>query len=388
MSDNRRPWENVALADVLQFREGPGILARDFRDEGVPLLRLAGLKRGASLLTGCNYLDPAVVEKRWSHFRVVSGDVLLSTSASLGEVAVVDESAEGAIPYTGIIAFRPKSDRILPQFVQFALTAPAFKRQIEAMGVGSVMRHFGPTHLKRMTIELPAISDQEAIAGILGALDDKIAVNERLALAAVELAEAHFAAATTLESRSVSVGDVALFHNRLRIPLSSKQRSEMPGRYPYYGANGIVDHVADFIFDGDYVLVGEDGTVVKDSGAPVVQDVHGRFWVNNHAHVLTGNSVSNEILLLALKLADVKPLVTGAVQPKLSMGNLKKLLLVLPTEGVTSQLESQLREIFELVQWKRAENRALGELRDALLPGLMSGAIQVRDAENAVEEAK
>ena len=95
MSSDAAKWETVPLPEVLDFREGPGIMARDFQRHGVPLLRLAGLKQGASLLERCNYLDPEMVERRWAHFRVQPGDVLLSTSASLGEVGVVDNSAAG-----------------------------------------------------------------------------------------------------------------------------------------------------------------------------------------------------------------------------------------------------------------------------------------------------
>ena len=82
-------WQERAFEDVIDFREGPGILARDFREHGVPLVRLAGLNRGVSVLEGCDYLDPGAVSARWSHFQLELGDILLSTSASLGRIAVV-----------------------------------------------------------------------------------------------------------------------------------------------------------------------------------------------------------------------------------------------------------------------------------------------------------
>ena len=156
-------WQTVPLPEVLEFREGPGIMANDFRDSGVPLLRLAGLKSGSTLLVGCNFLDPTMVEKRWAQFRVRLGDVLLSTSASLGEVAIVDELAVGAIPYTGIISFRPHGERVLPEFIPSALSAPSFRAQVESMGVGSVMKHFGPMHLRQMTIDIPSPAEQSKI---------------------------------------------------------------------------------------------------------------------------------------------------------------------------------------------------------------------------------
>ncbi|MEU4383447.1 restriction endonuclease subunit S [Micromonospora echinofusca] len=278
-------------------------------------------------------------------------------------------------------------DGLDQQYLGYLIGSKRFAEYVLSVQTGTAVPHISSRQIADFKFDLPDLGIQRAVAQVLGALDDKIALNEQTALTVAEFAHAQFTATITAARRLASVGDVAVFHNRRRIPLSARQRSGMPGRYPYYGANGIVDYVGEFIFDGDYVLVGEDGTVVTGGGAPVVQDVHGKFWVNNHAHVLTGDSVSNEVLLMALKSADVRHLVTGAVQPKLSMGNLKKLPLALPSERAGSQLEPQLRELFNLTKSKSAESRALAELRAVLLPGLMSGAIRVTDAKNAVEEA-
>src|SRR5262245_37914124 len=94
-------WKAEPFPDVIDFQEGPGILSKDFREAGVPLVRLSGLQRGGSVLEGCNYLEPEAVAKKWAHFTLAKGDTLLSTSASLGRIAVVREDGVGAIPYTG-----------------------------------------------------------------------------------------------------------------------------------------------------------------------------------------------------------------------------------------------------------------------------------------------
>jgi len=154
-------------------------MAVDFRREGVPLIRLSGLSSSGSVLVGCNYLDPEKVQKRWAHFRVERGDTLLSTSAALGRVAVVDEAGAGAIPYTGIIRMRPRGDELRREFIPYLLEAPEFQTQAEAVGIGSVMRHFGPSHLRRMTVTLPPIAAQRRIASILSAYDDLIENNTR-----------------------------------------------------------------------------------------------------------------------------------------------------------------------------------------------------------------
>ena len=173
-------WQERAFEDVIDFREGPGILARDFREHGVPLVRLAGLSRGVSVLEGCDYLDPEAVSARWSHFQLELGDILLSTSASLGRIAVVGQEGVGAVPYTGIIRMRPRGNSLYAPFIRYLLEGPDFQQQAEMVGVGSVIRHFGPMHLRQMTVQLPPLPEQCAIAHVLGTLDDKIELNRRV----------------------------------------------------------------------------------------------------------------------------------------------------------------------------------------------------------------
>ena len=105
---------------------------------------------------------------------------MLSTSASLGRIAVVGEEGVGAVPYTGIIRMRPKDHSIYAPFITYLLEGPDFQRQAEMVGVGSVIRHFGPMHLKQMTVLVPPLAEQRAIAHVLGTLDDKIELNRRM----------------------------------------------------------------------------------------------------------------------------------------------------------------------------------------------------------------
>ena len=185
-------WQVRAFEDVIDFREGPGILAKDFRENGIPLVRLSGLSRGVSVLEGCDYLDPDTVSARWSHFQLDLDDILLSASASLGRIAVVGQEGVGAVPYTGIIRMRPKGDSLYGPYIRYLLEGPDFQEQAEMVGVGSVIRHFGPMHLRQMTVQLPPLPEQRAIAHVLGALDDKIELNRRMNETLEEMARALF----------------------------------------------------------------------------------------------------------------------------------------------------------------------------------------------------
>ena len=164
-------WQTYELPEVIDFQEGPGIMARDFRSEGVPLVRLAGLTKASDLLRGCNHLDPDMVDRRWSHFRLQLGDTLLSSSATLGRVSSVGPDAVGAIAYTGIIRMRPQNDTISPSFIPFMLRGPEFQEQAKSAGIGSVMRHFGPSHLRRMEISVPPLAVQGGAISTVSAAD-------------------------------------------------------------------------------------------------------------------------------------------------------------------------------------------------------------------------
>ena len=174
------------------------------------------------------------------------------------------------------------------------------------------------------------------------------------------------------------LGNVIQIHDSKRIPLNSRQRADRHGPYPYYGAAGIMDYVDDFLFDGIYVLTGEDGSVVDDCDHPIVQYVWGQFWVNNHAHVLRGrNGVSEDHLYLLLKQVNIMPYVTGAVQPKLSQRNVKAVPIVYPDRSVCQVFSDIIAPLFESLRETTDEIEMLLSLRDALLPGLVLGEVRV-----------
>ena len=155
-------WIWAILPEVVDFQEGPGILKKDFRDDGVPLIRISGLQSDKVLLEGCNYLDPVMVENKWKHFKLELGDVILCTSASIGKASIVGSEAVGAIPYTGQIRFKMSNAIIREYFLYFA-NSNIYLNQINRMKTGNCIQHYGPTHLKEVYIPIPPIKEQERI---------------------------------------------------------------------------------------------------------------------------------------------------------------------------------------------------------------------------------
>ena len=177
-----------------------------------------------------------------------------------------------------------------------------------------------------------------------------------------------------------TISEIIELHDSKRIPLSSRERADLAKVYPYYGATSVMDYVDRYLFDGKYLLLGEDGTVVDSKGFPVLQYVEGKFWVNNHAHILTGkNGFSVELLYLLFSLTSVQSIVTGAVQPKISQANLNKVPVMIPSNEELQAFDSTIQPLFAQISNFRAENDSLAAIRDTLLPKLMSGKLDVSE---------
>ena len=119
------------------------------------------------------------------------------------------------------------------------------------------------------------------------------------------------------------LGDVTANHDSRRIPLKQTDRADRHGPYAYYGASGIIDHIDGYIFDGHYLLLAEDGANLLSRSTPIAFEAGGRFWVNNHAHVLTTHgNIPLRYLEHQLNATDLSFHVTGTAQPKLTQKNM------------------------------------------------------------------
>ena len=168
------------------------------------------------------------------------------------------------------------------------------------------------------------------------------------------------------------------FFDSQRVPLSSMQRDEMEKIYPYYGAAKLMDYVDDYLFDGEYLLLGEDGTVVTTDGFPVLQLVNDKFWVNNHAHVIRGKgNISTRFLYLTFCRFPITGVVTGSAQPKISKGRLEKLKILVPDAITMEHFNNLINPMFDEINVLKKQLIRITKQRDMLLPRLMSGKLKV-----------
>jgi len=199
-------------------------------------------------------------------------------------------------------------------------------------------------------------------------LDESIEKSEKIASNLESLALLEYQRISHNITESIALGDVIEIYDSKRKPLSSREREERKGSFRYFGATGVLDYVNDYLFDGEYVLLAEDGTVIDENGYPIVQLVSGQFWVNNHAHIMRAKKgYTNYSLYIALKKLQVKEAVTGAVQLKINQANLSALELpCLELENLAA-FNATIEPLFHKIIHIRAEVDKLQELKQLYL---------------------
>lgn len=428
-------WQRLPLPEVAEFQEGPGIMAVDFRDTGVPLLRLRNIEGAFVDLNGCNYLDPNKVSERWPHFRLRVGDLLISTSASLGRVSEVTDAASGSIAYTGIIRFRPRQDAISHDYLRVWLGSREFMEQAEAVAAGSVIRHFGPSHLKGMWISLPPLKVQEATGEIGRVLDDKIELNRVQAKTLEAMAKALFKswfidfdpvhAKEEGQPTGLPDGAANLFpscFNADGIPegwssepvlnqaewvngaaYKDMHFSDAPDALPVIKIaelkNGLTRTTKRTNTDlGDRYRIRAGELLFSWSGSPGTSIdtfiwIDGEAWLNQHIFAVRPNGNATRAYLFAM-LKFLKDDLIEIARNKQTTGlghvtrqDLNRIQVHTGGAAILAAFEAAVGPIYEKLQTVLNETHTLVVLRNTLLPKLISGELRISDAEAQVSAA-
>jgi type I restriction enzyme S subunit len=369
------------------------------RVHGPVFLGISSLNRGRLDLSKSDHVSEADFSKWTRRVTPRAGDVVFSYETRIGEAAIIPDGLRCCLGRRmGLI--RPDPSTVDPRFLIYAYLGPDFQEVLRERTVqGSTVDRILLSEFPEFPIRVPPLPEQRRIAAVLGALDDKIDLNRKMNRTLEEMAQALFKSwfidfdgqddLVPSELGQIprgwvdtTVGEVIEIHDKLRVPLSGLERTKRQGPYPYHGAASVLDYVDDYLFDGTYILLGEDGSVIDDNDRPLIQYVWGKFWVNNHAHVLRPKDpVGIEHLLVALQNANIRPFVTGAAQPKVSQNNLKRIPFVLPPRDVCQRFTDAVAPFYSKIRANTEQSRTLSELRDLLLPKLISGELRIPEAE-------
>lgn len=315
-----------------------------------------------------------VSEKGIAGYKVVEvGDFIISLRSFQGGIEYSNYKGLCSPAY---IILRRKDETICNDFYRHYFKSYQFiqdlNRNLEGIRDGKMISY---QQFSEILIPYPPLAEQQRIANSLSTIDDCLkVVNEKL-----ELLKAHkkglmqqllapvngggkmliinnlqclrlrFPEFKNTKGWEIKkLGEICYFLDAKRVPIKDSDRAKMRGSYPYYGASGIIDYVNDYIFDGEYILLGEDGANIITRSIPLAFKIKGKCWVNNHAHVLEVKSGYNiDFVCNVLDSLNYENLNTGTAQPKLNRENSESILLCVPTLDEQDKIAGCLTSIYK-----------------------------------------
>ena len=396
-------YKKEKLGDYIDILSGFAFSTKDFVEKGVPIIKIKNINPPSVTLDDLTYVSNEIAEKQ-KKFILSYDDVLIAMTGShinqwasvVGRVARVKYNDKTLLNQrVGKIIVKENAEVDI-NYIYYFLSQDTVKIELAAKAGGAANQaNISPTHIKELVFPCPNFDTQKKIANILESYDDLIENNQKqiklLEEAAQRLYKEWFVDLRFPGHEDVAIIDgvpegwrigtideVVEYHDKKRKPLSSMQRVNFKGKYRYYGAAGILDYVEKYIFDGTYLLLGEDGSVITTAGNPVLQYVTGKFWVNNHAHVLTGKGVfTTEFLYMMFKKMGIADVVTGVAQPKISQARLSSKKIIIPVDNIVIQFQNRTKAFFDKILILEKQIELSKQARDRLLSKLMSGEIEV-----------
>ncbi len=394
-------YESVPLRDLTTLiTKGttPSSVGCGFEDGGVNFIKSESVTIDGRIDESIFAQISEATHQKLRRSQLAAGDILFSIAGmKLGKSAVVRQRHLPANTNQALALIRPDPRQVASEYLHYWFLNPSHYAYVNRITAQAAQPNINLAQVGDLAIALPPLRIQRRIAGILSAYDDLIENCERRIRVLDEMARALYREWFVLFRypghektplvdsplgripkgwQATSLGAVARNFDRLRRPLSQAQRSGRSGPYPYYGAAKVFDYIDDFIFDGEYLLLAEDGSVSTPDGFPVLQLVTGKFWPNNHTHVLQGvPPVSTHYLYLALSSVTVSQYVTGAAQPKITQENMNRIPMVRAPDAIHAEFDTKARPL--LLGWQVLTRQCanLRKTRDLLLPRLLSGQL-------------
>ena len=271
---------------------------------------------------------------------------------------------EARIPYV-YHCFKINDHEYTP-FIAMALNNAKMDKQLKRL-VSSSVRMDGLLNISfedymSVTLHLPSSTEQKHIADFLKKIDERIAAQEKLLASLKKYKRGVVKAILSKRIRfaddrgnyhpewsECTLQEVVDFLDGQRKPLESADRAKRQGKYPYYGASGIIDYIDDYIFDEPLLLLGEDGANIINRSSPLCFIATGKYWVNNHAHVMRPRKGQNiKFICELLESLDYTRYNTGTAQPKLNQEKCRQIALHLPTY----EEQCHIAEFLSLVEQK------------------------------------
>lgn len=369
-------WVWVRLGSLSDVKGGKRLPKGTTFSENItkhPYIRVTDFNATGVSLEGLKYIDEDVYEKI-SRYTISSDDIYVSIAGSIGKVGIIPSCIDGA-NLTENAAKITNIKGINQKYLCMFLTSEFAQYQMQSATIATTQAKLALFRIESLTFPLPPLSEQQRIVERIEELFAKLdEAKERLQEVADSFAvrkaailhKAFTGELTKQWRRENGVSDksweekklveITVNHDSQRIPLSKSQRENMIHIYDYYGASGIIDKVDDYIFEGKKLLIGEDGANLVTRSKDIAFIADGKYWVNNHAHIL---DVKDTVLIVYLchyiNNMDLIPYVTGSAQPKLTQAKMNNIKILLPSLPEQHEI---VRLIDDLLARERAAQQA------------------------------
>lgn len=390
----------VKLGDIITYNKGYAFKSNEYASKGKMVVRVTDFTLDSISDNDAVYVAP---EDKYRKFIINMDDILIQTVGSwannpnsiVGKVVRVPAKCDNTYLNQNIVRIIPNND-FNNTYLYYALKANKFSLYCALRGQGAANQaSITLDTIFRFKFKAHSFFEQKKIADILSVYDKLIENNNKRIKLLEQMAEnlykewfvrfrfpgyeeVEFDGTLPTGWQYQPISESMDFFDSQRVPLSSMQRDEMEKIYPYYGAAKLMDYVDNYLFDGEYLLLGEDGTVVTTDGFPVLQLVNDKFWVNNHAHVVRGKgNISTRFLYLMFCRFLITSVVTGSAQPKISKGRLEKLKILVPDAITMEHFNNLINPMFDEINVLKKQLIRITKQRDMLLPRLMSGKLEV-----------
>lgn len=395
---------NTKLRDVADFQKGFAFKSKDYQDTGVKIVKVSNLTNDSIDLSQCVCIDNELSKKYNDKYELMSGDIIITTVGSwptnpasvVGKVIKVPTDANNTLLNQNAVRVRSNSN-INQRYLYYLLKNETFKEYIVGTAQGSANQaSITQEDIKNFEFELHPLKEQEKIANILSSLDDKIQLNNEMNKTLEEMAQSLFkrwfvdfefpnedgepyksSGGDMVDSELGMIpkgwevkqlGEVIKITSGKRPKNKSKDKNEEYDT-PIIGASSIMGYTNDFLYNERILVIGRVGT------HGVVQRFKSKVWTSDNTFVI--KSETYEYINQILKSIDYSSLNRGSTQPLITQTDIKNVLIVYPKYELLNKFEDITSELLNRVEFNLENNIILSNLRDSLLPKLMSGEIKV-----------
>jgi type I restriction enzyme S subunit len=376
-------WPTKLLCELCEFRHGNTPSKAELRNWSGSFPWVSPKDMRAEIISNTqDHLSPEAIANNRAAIAKKNSLLVVVRSGILAHTFPVAIAGRDVAFNQDLKALRVVSSATTPRYLFRFLQASSSQILTHGTKRGATVHSLQSGFLESLPAPMPPLAEQERIVKLLDEGDElrklRVQADRRAAALIPALFHDMFGDPGT-NSKGWPVkpfGDLASNQDGRRKPVKASDRAGRKGEYPYYGASGIIDYVEEYLFDETALLIGEDGANLLARSTPIAFLAHGKYWVNNHAHVVTDNGKADlNYLCAALNLRDLTDYVTGSAQPKLNQANMNRMPIPVPPLPLQKGFSSRVSEIRAMQAEQSASHRRLDDLFKSMLHRAFNGEL-------------